>query len=286
MIVLPDGSLASAGSWEDKTIRIWNTTTGKTMKILTGHNGSIYCLAVLSDYLLASGGGWRDKTIRIWNTTTGTTIKILTGHTGGVLSLVVLKNGLLASGSQDTTTIRIWNITTGQTLKILNGHKSAISTLIVLPDGTLASGGEFDATIRIWNMTTSETIKIISTGHIGSIRSLAISSDHSLISAGNDMPYPFVDWNKNQTIQIWNTTTGKLIKVLTGHTGGVRSLLVLPDGLLASGGWDRTIRIRNITDERTIKTLTGHNSMCLVILNNGSLASSSAEEILIWNYRN
>ena len=108
MIVLPDGSLASAGSWEDKTIRIWNTTTGKTMKILTGHNGSIYCLAVLSDYLLASGGGYdQDNTIRIWDYSTGITLKTLVGHTGSVTSLVVLPDDSLASGSHDFT-IRIW----------------------------------------------------------------------------------------------------------------------------------------------------------------------------------
>ncbi len=104
LVVLPDGSLASGSA--DNTTRIWDTKSGETIKILTGHTAGVCSLVFLPDGLLASGS-W-DKTIRIWNTKSGETIKILTGHTAGVWSLVVLPDGLLASGSYDST-IRIWN---------------------------------------------------------------------------------------------------------------------------------------------------------------------------------
>ena len=45
--MLSDGSLAS-GSW-DNTIRIWDTESGETIKILKGHNGWIHTLVALSD---------------------------------------------------------------------------------------------------------------------------------------------------------------------------------------------------------------------------------------------
>ncbi len=48
----------------------------KNIKTLSGHNSSVYCLAVLPDGLsLASGSG--DFTIRIWNIKSGETTQIL-----------------------------------------------------------------------------------------------------------------------------------------------------------------------------------------------------------------
>jgi len=68
--------LASGG--DDKTIRIWNVTSGINIKILTGHTGSVRSLAVLPSGLLASGSG---NAIRIWNVSTGITINTLIGQT-------------------------------------------------------------------------------------------------------------------------------------------------------------------------------------------------------------
>lgn len=70
-------SLASS-SW-DVTIRIWDTESGQTTKILKRHISSVNVLIVLQNESLASGS--LDKTIRIWNTKSRQTIKILTGHT-------------------------------------------------------------------------------------------------------------------------------------------------------------------------------------------------------------
>jgi WD40 repeat protein len=46
-----------------------------------------------------------------------------------------------------------------------------------------------------------------------------------------------------QTIKIWDTTSGKELKTLNGHTNWIRSLAVLPDNTLASGSYDQTIKI-------------------------------------------
>jgi hypothetical protein len=58
--------------------------------------------------------------------------------------------------------------------------------------------------------------------------------------------------SRDKKIIIWNTTTGEIIKILTGHIKGVFSLVVLQDGTLVSGSNDETIIFWNTTTAKTI----------------------------------
>ena len=68
--------------------------------------------------------------------------------------------------------------------------------------------------------------------HTHYVRALAVLPNGYLASGSND-----------NTIKIWNLTTGIVEKTLYNHTGAVRSLNVLPDGNLASDSNDRTTKI-------------------------------------------
>lgn len=71
-------------------------------------------------------------------------------------------------------------------------------------------------------------------GHSQYIFSLAISPDgQTLVSGGED-----------ETIKIWQVSTGKELRTLTGHSEAVYCLAISPDGkTLVSGSADRTIKI-------------------------------------------
>ena len=76
LTVPQNGNLVSGS--EDKTIKIWNSTTGELIQTLTGHRTGVYSLTVLANGNLVSGSDH----IRIWNMTTGALIQTLTGHIG------------------------------------------------------------------------------------------------------------------------------------------------------------------------------------------------------------
>ena len=85
------------------------------------------------------------------------------------------------------------------------------------------------------------------TGHTGYVNSVSWSPDGSyLASCAND-----------NTIKIWDTTTGTCIHTL--DQDGVISVSWSPDGkYIASGSWDKTIRIWDASTDTCIHILTGH----------------------------
>ena len=230
LVVLLDGSLASGS--RDGTIRIWNLSNGKTIKILKipsipNIQFQIWpsiLLAVLPNGLLASSGDWDGNgRIRIWDVNSGQVLKVLTGHTSYV-KVAFLPDGHLASISQDSDdlTIRIWNITNGQTLKVLYHYNGLVKSLAVLKDGSIVTGSSIGR-ISISNISNPNTVSQFY-AHNKEITSLLVLPDGSLISGSSDY-----------TIYIRDPFM-KIKKILTQKYEGVTCLVNLPDGSLASGG--------------------------------------------------
>ncbi len=98
----PDGRVLVSGSgFEDPTIRVWDTATGRLLVRLDGHNGWVCKLAFAKDgrRLISSA---TDQSIRFWDTSTWTETQALRGHTDEVHALAISETAqLLASASKD-----------------------------------------------------------------------------------------------------------------------------------------------------------------------------------------
>ena len=77
----PDGTtLASGGSWDDETVRLWDVATWKPKVTLTGHMSAVSRVVFSPDgATLASGRV--DNTVRLWDAQTGQHKATLVGHT-------------------------------------------------------------------------------------------------------------------------------------------------------------------------------------------------------------
>lgn len=108
MAMSPDGTLLASGN-NDRTITLWEVSTGQGPRTLSDHTGDVWGIAFNPDgTLLASAS--KDKTIKLWEVSTGQELSTLTDHTRDVGSVVFSPDGtFLASGSNDKT-IKLWGM--------------------------------------------------------------------------------------------------------------------------------------------------------------------------------
>lgn len=273
VLVSPDGQTLFSGS-DDKTIKIWELSTGKLIRTLSGHTHYIYALAISPDgkTLFSTGA---DNNIKIWELSTGKVIRILSGHFDTIYALAINPDGQTLVSVSNDKTIRIWQWNTGQ-LNTIAGHSGTIFSLAITPDGKTLVSGSDDKTIKIWELNTGRQIRNL-TGHSSTVYTVAISLDgQMLISGGSD-----------HTIKIWQLSTGKQLGTLRGHSSFVRSLIINSNGqTLISGGDDQKIKIWQLSTGKEIGTLNGHSgnvfSMAISPDQRTLVSCSSDKTIRIW----
>lgn len=237
--------------------------------------GSIESLAFSPDgNTIVSCGG---NNIHLWDSHTNQLLKTLIGHTESVNSVVFSPDGETIASVSDNGTIRLWNVSTRKRLKTLMGHTDSVNSVVFSPDGeTIASAGN-DRIIRLWNANTGELLKTL-TGHIENVNTIAFSPDGNTIASGSGRLVYLGGGEDSgtcvgQEIRLWNAHTGELIKILTGHTSVVNSVVFSPDGSTiasGSGHWwgyegkastGEEVRLWNADTGEHIKTLTGHKDV-------------------------
>ena len=97
-----------------------------------------------------------------------------------------------------------------------------------------------------------------------------------------------VSGSYNNTVWIWNATTGEVEAELKGHTGSVESVAFSQDGnRVVSGSWDNTVQIWNVTTGEVEAELKGHTSWVESVafsLDGSQVVSGSYDEtVRIWN---
>ena len=143
-----NGKTLASGS-DDKTIRLWDVSTGTQMSSL--RSGKVRALAFSMDgKILASIGN--SVNIQLWDTATGSQLKSLIGQNGNVFVLVFSPDdNILASGSRDGV-IQLWDISTGNKLTDLKGHVDRVSALLFSPDGKALVSGSSEGAIFLWHV--------------------------------------------------------------------------------------------------------------------------------------
>jgi WD40 repeat protein len=153
--VLADGRILS---WsDDKTLRIWDSNSGKCLTVLEGHTNRVNGTLILNEGRFLSWS--EDKSLRLWDNNSGQCLAILEGHSMRVNGALVLSDGRILSWSGDNS-LRTWDSKSGECLSILNGHFKGVDGVLVLSDGRILSWSS-DDTLRIWAGESGHCLKTL-----------------------------------------------------------------------------------------------------------------------------
>jgi WD40 repeat protein len=246
--VTDDARLAVSGS-HDKTLRVWDLTSGSLIRSLTGHRSSIECISMTADGSLAVSGGW-DTALRVWDIESGRCLQQLPTDSR-VLSVAITPDGRRAvSGSFDET-VRVWDLAKGACVHEMVGHTEQIKAVAITPDGRWAVSGSDDKTLRIWDLEGGSCVRTLES-HWGAVYAVALTPDgRRAVSGGLD-----------RILRVWDLSEGVCLKTLTGHDDYIQCVAVTPDGRRAiSASPDKTVRVWDLTLWCQTQSLAGHQSV-------------------------
>ena len=178
------GNLLVSAS-RDKTLRLWDVTTGYCVKTLRGHLDWVRDVASSPDgrFLFSAGN---DQVPRLWDTSSGETKSTFLGHDHVVecvtfapatsythlAVLAGLKKAppcsssaeFVATGSRDKT-IRLWD-SRGTLIRTLIGHDNWVRALVFHPGGKYLLSVSDDKTLRCWDLTQDgKCIRTVTDAH-------------------------------------------------------------------------------------------------------------------------
>jgi WD40 repeat protein len=213
----------------------------------------------------------------------------LTGHGWRVREVAFSPNApIIATGSSDGT-IRLWDLNTGEVLKILSGHHYGIIALDFSPSGEILASGGYDNKINLWDVATGEKLDTWS-NYPHAVIDLKWSPDgKTLAVGGGEWMGIRSDWNQpNKYLQLFDVTSGKVIKQFVGHSKPVFSIAFSNNGsFLISGSWDSSVRLWDVTLGTEIRSFTNHSDRITSVAfshNESTIISGGLDQtIKFWN---
>lgn len=174
----------SAEVLEDRTLKVWDTESGATLRTLAGHPGWVRACAFSPDgRRIVSGGGdahqfflTEDRTLRIWDADAGTALQTLAGHTADVFDCAVSPDGRwIVSASKDQT-LKVWDAQSGAEARTLAGHSGWVLACAFSPDSGRIVSGSTDGSLKVWAVESGAELRTLE-AHGGAVKACAFSPD-------------------------------------------------------------------------------------------------------------
>ncbi len=254
--VSDDGRWAISGS-EDATLKFWDVTTGRLLRILRGHVARVNAVAMSGDGTRAVSGS-DDASLKVWYLTRSR-LRTLAGHDDRVTAVAMSGDVKWAVSGSDDTTLKVWYLKTGRLLRTLEGHDAGVTAVALSSDGTWAVSGSTDKTLKVWDLGKGRRLRKLE-GHGNEVNAVAMSGDgRRAVSGSDDIP-----------LKVWDLNTGMLLRTVGEHEGGVIAVAMNDDGTRAvSDSWDKTLKVWDLDTGELLRTLGGHDIAVTTVAMNG-----------------
>ena len=284
---------------DDLTTRLWRVRKSAGVVALIGHSKMVTDAVFdpAGGRVLTTA---KDRTARLWDIESGRELAVLAGHTADVRAATFDSAGKRVVTASDDHTTQIWNAVTGERLAVLVGHQGQVTGAAFIADGSRVVTTSVDRTARLWDAATGLLVAVLSHPFEQPHGAPQVPAPASPFAApmappsderGNASALPFGDVGPpdqesslvplpgaNTTAalsangrwilttapgsdpRIWDSHSGTLVSVLTGHESAVTDAAFSPDSAhVITASTDRTARLWSAESGRQIHVFKGHN---------------------------
>ncbi|MDO8597604.1 MAG: serine/threonine-protein kinase [Sulfuricaulis sp.] len=259
----------------DGTIRLWDSASGKSLKILRRHQGAVNTVTYSADgRWLASAG--HDGTIKLWEEKSGAIRTEWRGPGKAILAIAFSPDGRWLAAAGRDRVIQLWSVADGKLAHTYPGHHGDVLGLAFSPDGrTLASAGA-DRSVRLWNVGGTREPAGLSI-YRTEVQALAFSPDGRWLASGTE----------DRTVRLVETGAGTQVRTFVTVLASVHALAYSPDGTqLVVGTADKKIQILDAAKGTPLHTVEGHKDQVLAVAMSPDgrwLASAGRDQVVqIW----
>ncbi|EIW67067.1 hypothetical protein TREMEDRAFT_69967 [Tremella mesenterica DSM 1558] len=191
----------------DRTIRLWNPTSGKEIKRYEGHGREVLALDIAFDNAkFASSGG--DKLVFVWDVASGTIVRRLQGHFGKINAVAFSQDAQILATAGFDAKVMLWDMRAVmkeplQTLKEANNSITSLS----LPPTTEILSSSSDGHIRTYDLRLGKYVEDLIGSPCYSVLPSINSPRESMLVSSED------------AIRIFDRSSGTCLQTFTGVKG-------------------------------------------------------------------
>jgi WD40 repeat protein len=233
----PDGTRVVTAS-QDTTLKLWDVATGRLIRTFVRHSndGLIRVVAVaFSPDGTRVVSGCVDG-MKLWDVATGRLIRAFEVNSflrfASVETVAFSPDGMRLIAGLSDGAAELWDVA-GRRLQSFAIGKREPPTVAFSPDGGRVLTGARGGTAKMWDAATGQVIRTFGVPvERGALYrgAVAFSPDGERVAVGAETS------STEERLELWDATSGKLIRALEGRLGGVRLVSFVGNGTVMLGG--------------------------------------------------
>lgn len=228
---------------KDRTLRVWDAANGAELTSVKPYpsNNEVLAIALNENGTIAAAAG-DDKKIYIYRVEDGEQLAELSGHSDSVDALCFSRDGkTLLSGGWDYA-LKVWNLETKRLIKTLEGHTGDVLSVRLSADGKRALSGSFDKKMILWDLERERMICSFSESLSQTVKAPTAVRTVEMSASGR---YLFAGYQSGQ-MELFDTEKQESLRMFTGHTDGICSVISQNGRAIVSGGKSGTLKVWEI----------------------------------------
>lgn len=236
----PDGRFLAIGSdGANPSVRVWRLADGMPLPDLPGQSReTTYSVTFSPDSKLLAAAGYTGNGdsnynvpwVRLWDLATGSLVRTLRTDTGWYADSVAFSSdgSLLLTGGFNGA-VELWRMADGTRILSIPVPSTA-HNVHFSPDDTKIIIATFDGKARIYATASGALL-------LGPLDIASEMADATMSPDGTQIATTWQSGNDNNSVRIYDGTTGALLQSLAGHSAYISRVVWIDQNRIVSGDW-------------------------------------------------